>query len=164
MDVALVRWDDLLGTVAEALTNWGQPAPEGSGAEREFRDFSMDFQVDTVEGLPEEWPDAAVAFAAEEHLRRLANLLQADPHSRLAVASFPPAPDGTPPVLLNMGFSVREGVLDMSLVFRTNRFPDEFASWVGPAIHFQERLAGLLEVQRGRLGYFSMYIYTPASE
>ncbi|MFO7172858.1 MAG: hypothetical protein DIU70_007825 [Bacillota bacterium] len=159
--MALVRWDDLLATVADALANWGQPLPGGPG--REFRDFSMDFQVDAVEGLPEAWPDPAAA-AAEDQLRRLVDLFTEDPLTRDGVVLFPAQPGGGPPVLLTMGFSLREGTLDMTLVFRALSFPEEFAAWLAPALHYQERLAGLLEARRGRVAFFSLNLFSSGNQ
>ncbi|MCG0238275.1 MAG: hypothetical protein L6E13_03115 [Firmicutes bacterium] len=156
--MALVRWDDLLATVADALANWGQPLPGGRG--REFRDFSMDFQVDDVEGLPAAWPDPAVAAAAEAELRRLVDLFGEDPLTRDGVVVFPAQSGERPPVLLTMGFSLRDGTLDMTLVFRAVGFPEEFAAWLAPALHYQERLAGLVEARRGRVAFFTLNLFT----
>lgn len=159
--MALTRWDDLLQEVAAALAYVGMEVDRGGARLREVRDFCMDFQLDTVAGLPEAFADPDWQAAAEERLPELAALLRQDPTTRHALLPFPPAGPGRFPHLLYLAFALREGALDMTVVARSHRFPDRFAADLGPCLHLQERLANKLDVRRGRCVYFCLNLHQP---
>lgn len=158
--MGLTDWNSVLATVAEALADWGANVVVRGKGLRELRDFGMDFTLDTVDELPSSWPDTVYEATVSDQYPRLVRLLEGDPMSRQAVITFPPA-DGTWPSLLQVAFALRHGALDMTIVARSNRFPDLFAADVGPCLHLQERLAGALGVPRGRCSYFCLFLHQP---
>lgn len=148
-----------MGMVAEALAGWGANVVIKGRYLRELRDFGMDFELDTAADLPSVWQGAGYEDTVAGRYPALVKLLKNDPGSRQALIQFPPAPDGSYPCLLQVAFSLRHGALDMTIMSRANRYPDLFTADVGACVNLQERLAGALDVRRGRCTYFCLNLH-----
>lgn len=157
--MALSLWGSVVETVADALSGWGAHFVVEDEHLQELRDFGMDFELDSVEALSQVWPEPGYDDLVTSRYPALVNRLRADPATRQAVIQFPPNAAGEFPSLLQVSFALRHGALEMTLIARTTRFPDQFAALGGPCLHLQERLAGALDVQRGRCTYFCLQLY-----
>lgn len=157
--MALTDWNSVLGMVAEALAGWGAQVVVGGKLLQELRDFGMDFELDTVTGLPAEWQGPGYAEAVAARYPALVQRLREEPATRQAIIPFPPAPDGSFPCLLQVAFALRHGALDMTIIARATRYPDLFTADVGACLHLQERLAGALDARRGRCAFFCLNLH-----